>query len=62
MEEFVKANNVGAESWRRRGILKFDGNIKNTHKVNYEKYVNILSKFMEAFQLWYCGTAVEPAI
>ena len=37
IEEFVKSNTVGADAWRRTGILTFDGNIKNTQKVTYEK-------------------------
>lgn len=37
MEDFGTANNVGADAWRRTGILTFDGNIKNTQKVTYER-------------------------
>jgi len=37
IEEIVKSNNVGADAWRRTGVLTFDGNIKNTQKVTYEK-------------------------
>jgi len=36
-EEIVKSNNVGADAWRRTGVLTFNGNIKNTQKVTYEK-------------------------
>ena len=35
IETFVKDNDVGAEAWRRTGVLTFDGNIKNTQKVTY---------------------------
>ena len=37
IEEFIKSNNVGADAWRRTGVLTLDGNIKNTQKVTYEK-------------------------
>lgn len=28
IERFVRNNNVGAEAWRRTGVLTFDGNVK----------------------------------
>ena len=37
MEDFVKVNNVGADAWPRTGILTFDGNVRSTQKVTYEK-------------------------
>ena len=37
IEQFVKQNNVGADHWRRTGVLTFDGNAKNAQKVTYEK-------------------------
>ena len=37
IEEFVQQGNVGADAWRRTGVLTFDGNIKIPQKVTYEK-------------------------
>ena len=37
IETFVKDCNIGADSWRRTGILTFDGNTKLAHKVTYER-------------------------
>ncbi len=37
IETFVKDCNVGADSWRRTGVLTFDGNTKLTQKVTYER-------------------------
>ena len=48
IEEFVKSNNVGADAWRRTGILTFDGNVKNTQKVTYEKIRKHLQIFINA--------------
>lgn len=35
IEEFVKDNNVGADAWRRTGVLTFDGNRKRNKKVTF---------------------------
>ena len=37
MEMFVQQNNVGADAWRRTGVLTFDGNANLKNKVTYEK-------------------------
>ena len=37
IEKFVQANNVGADKWRRTGLLTFDGNVGDVQKVTYEK-------------------------
>ena len=37
IEHFVESNNVGADAWRRTGVLMFNGNVKNIQKVTYEK-------------------------
>ncbi len=37
IEEFVKQNNVGADKWRRTGVLTFDGNVKDAKRATYEK-------------------------
>lgn len=36
IEEYVKDNSVGADCWRRTGVLTFDGNTKLKSKVTYE--------------------------
>ena len=36
IEEFVKSNNVGADQWRRTGVLTFDGNLRYAKKVTYK--------------------------
>ena len=33
IEDFVKVNNIGADAWRRTGVLTFDGNISASQKV-----------------------------
>lgn len=37
IEEFVKSCNVGADAWRRTGVLTFDGNSNVKQKVTYER-------------------------
>ena len=37
IENFVKQNNVGADQWRRTGVLTFDGNVRHAKKVTYER-------------------------
>ena len=37
IETFVRDNNIGAEAWRRTGMLTFDGNVKKKQKVTYER-------------------------
>lgn len=37
IEDFVSEHNVGADSWRRTGVLTFDGNTRLPQKVTYEK-------------------------
>ena len=37
VEEFVQKGNVGADAWRRTGVLTFDGNIKLSQKVTYNR-------------------------
>jgi hypothetical protein len=50
IESFVQDNNVGAEAWRRTGVLTFDGNVKKKQKVTYEnmrKSESILRVFIQ---------------
>ena len=37
VEDFVKSCNVGADAWRRTGVLTFDGNCNVKQKVTYER-------------------------
>ena len=37
IEDFVSASNVGANAWRRTGVLTFDGNTRLPQKVTYER-------------------------
>ena len=37
IEDFVSECNIGADSWRRTGVLTFDGNCKLPQKVTYER-------------------------
>ena len=37
IESFVQEHKVGADAWRRTGVLTFDGNTKVSDKVTYEK-------------------------
>ena len=37
IEAFVREHQVGADAWRRTGVLTFDGNTKIKEKVTYEK-------------------------
>lgn len=37
IEEFVRSRKVGADAWRRTGILTFDGNVKTPPKVTYKR-------------------------
>ena len=37
IESFVQDHQVGADAWRRTGVLTFDGNAKLKEKVTYEK-------------------------
>lgn len=37
IEEFVQDHQVGANAWRRTGVLTFDGNSKLKQKVTYER-------------------------
>ena len=37
VEEFVQKGNVGADAWRRTGVLTFDGNVKLPQKVTYNR-------------------------
>lgn len=54
--EYVMDHNVGADSWRRTGVLTFDGNT-NLQKVTYKTIQENLKKTFSTY-----GTAVELCI
>lgn len=37
MEVFVRSRRVGADAWRRTGVLTFDGSIKTGPKVTFKR-------------------------
>ena len=37
IEEFARENRIGADSWRRTGILTFSGNVKRGPKLTYKR-------------------------
>ena len=37
IESFVSESNIGADAWRRTGVLTFDGNLRVNKKVTYER-------------------------
>ena len=60
IEDYVKDHNVGADSWRRTGVLTFDGNAHLKEKVTYGK----IKKYLESAlgrNIAY-GTVVELCI
>ena len=60
IEEFVKSNNVGADQWRRTGVLTFDGNLRNVKKVTYERIrQHLMDVYGRSFSY---GTVVQLCI
>lgn len=60
IEDYVKDHNVGADSWRRTGVLTFDGNVHLKDKVTYGKIQKHLESVMGR-KIAY-GTVVELCI
>ena len=60
IEAFVRSNNVGAEAWRRTGVLTFDGSVKKKQKVTYEKIRRHLQSVYQ--QKFSYGTTVQLCI
>ena len=60
IEKFVEDNNIGADAWRRTGVLTFDGNVKVGKKVTYMR----IKKYLEdVYQRSFAyGTVVELCI
>lgn len=44
IEEFVRSRKVGADAWRRTGVLTFDGNSRTGPKVTYKRIQEHLQK------------------
>jgi len=45
IEEFVKSRSIGADAWRRTGVLTFDGNRQVKEKVTYGRIKSYLEEF-----------------
>ena len=60
IESFVQNNNVGAEAWRRTGVLTFDGNMKKRQKVTYERIRKHLESVYE--RKFFYGKVVQLCI
>jgi len=60
IENFVQECNVGADSWRRTGLLTFDGNVKVKKKATYNRVrVHLETKYGCHFSY---GTVVELCV
>ena len=60
IEAFVRSCDVGADSWRRTGVLTFDGNTRLQQKVTYERLRSHLQKhYSRKFSY---GTVVELCV
>ena len=60
VEDFVRDHNVGADSWRRTGVLTFDGNVHIKEKVTYSKIQKHLESKLGRSVSY--GTTVELCI
>ena len=56
IEEFVRSNKVGADAWRRTGVLTFDGNTKSHLSENTK---TLAGKVSNKDMLWNCSTALH---
>ena len=41
VEKYVEEHSVGADAWRRTGVLTFDGNVHLKHKVTFKEFRSI---------------------
>jgi len=57
IESFVKDRSIGADAWRRTGILTFDGNKQVKEKVTYERIKLYLEEIYN--QKFAYGTVVQ---
>jgi len=50
IETFVSNSNIGADAWRRTGVLTFDGNLRVNKKVTYERIrQHLMDKYNHKF-------------
>ena len=60
IETFVQSKRVGADAWRRTGMLTFDGNLKQGQKVTYKRIKQHLEqKYNTTFSY---GTIVQLSV
>ena len=60
IESFVQDHQVGADSWRRTGVLTFDGNSKLKEKVTYERIrQHLQDKYNHNF---FYGTVIQMCV
>lgn len=60
IEEYVQKRNIGADAWRRTGVLTFNGNTRVKSKVTYER---ISQHLMKVFQRHFAyGTIVQLCV
>ena len=60
IESFVQERNIGADAWRRTGVLTFDGNVRLREKVTYER---IRTHLCEVYGRHFSyGTVVELCV
>ena len=60
IENFVESRGIGAEAWRRTGVLTFDGNRKVHEKVTFSRIQSFLEeKYHTKFSY---GTVVQLCI
>ena len=60
MEKFVNERNIGADAWRRTGVLTFDGNTRVKGKVTYERIrQHLMSVYKRHFSY---GTIVQLCV
>ncbi len=60
MEEYVHANLVGADAWRRTGVYTFDGNVKRGKRVTYKRMWEYLQEYYNAKFSY--GTVVQLCV
>ena len=60
VEEFVQSSGVGADAWRRTGVLTFDGNRRLNKKVTYSRIKEHLEKIYKSTFSY--GTVVQLGV
>ena len=61
IEDFVSECNVGADAWRRTGVLTFDGNLRVKEKVTYGRIQEHLQqKYSISFHMAQWCNSVLP--